>query len=129
MLLGELQGKLDASLPAGGSQPITCSPRWGCDLLDDPTPGGSTVPVFRQVMDWMTPLSRNFGPEMNRDTVANVQAAGFIVENFRRGEARIDFDAERFRLGRQPAADIAQRHDVVAVVQHPLREGHKRDIQ
>ena len=44
---------------------------------------GSKVPVIRQVMDWMTPLSRNFGPEMNRDTVANVQAAGFAVDRVR----------------------------------------------
>jgi len=44
---------------------------------------GSKVPVFKQVMDWMTPLSRRFGPEMNRDTVANVQAAGFAIDRVR----------------------------------------------
>ena len=44
---------------------------------------GSKVFVFKQVMDWMTPLSRNFGPEMNRDTVANVRAAGFAVDRVR----------------------------------------------
>ena len=44
---------------------------------------GSKVCVFKQVMDWMTPLSRNFGPEMNRDTVANVRAAGFAVDKVR----------------------------------------------
>lgn len=52
MLLGELEGKLDSSLAAGGSQPITCSLRWGCDLLDDPTPGGSAVPVFYREQDF-----------------------------------------------------------------------------
>jgi len=38
---------------------------------------GSRFFPFKQIMDWMTPLSRAFGPEMNRDTVANVRAAGF----------------------------------------------------
>jgi len=28
----------------------------------------------------MTPLSRRFGPEMNRPTVENVKAAGFTLE-------------------------------------------------
>lgn len=51
LLLGQLEGKLEPSLPSGGSQPITCSPRWGCDLLDDPTPGGTTVPVFYRELD------------------------------------------------------------------------------
>jgi ubiquinone/menaquinone biosynthesis C-methylase UbiE len=30
-------------------------------------------------LDLMTPLSRRFGPELNRDTVGNVQKAGFRV--------------------------------------------------
>jgi ubiquinone/menaquinone biosynthesis C-methylase UbiE len=29
------------------------------------------------IMDLMTPLSRRFGPDLNRDTVGNVQKAGF----------------------------------------------------
>ena len=30
-------------------------------------------------LDLMTPLSRRFGPDLNRDTVANVQKAGFRI--------------------------------------------------
>jgi ubiquinone/menaquinone biosynthesis C-methylase UbiE len=44
---------------------------------------GSRYFPFRQVMDVMTLLSRRFGPEMNRDTVANVRAAGFAIERVR----------------------------------------------
>ena len=29
------------------------------------------------IMDLMTPLTRRFGPDLNRDTVGNVQKAGF----------------------------------------------------
>ena len=29
------------------------------------------------MMDLLTPLSRRFGPDLNRDTVGNVQKAGF----------------------------------------------------
>src|SRR5450759_3478217 len=32
-------------------------------------------------------------------------------QDFRRGKARLDFDPERFRLARQPAADAAERDD------------------
>lgn len=42
---------------------------------------GSRVFPFKQLMDWMTPLTRRVGPEMNRHTVANVQAAGFAVDS------------------------------------------------
>ena len=38
---------------------------------------GSRYYPFRLMMDLMTPLSRQVGPEMNRPTVDNVQAAGF----------------------------------------------------
>jgi ubiquinone/menaquinone biosynthesis C-methylase UbiE len=38
---------------------------------------GSRYYPFRLMMNLMTPLSRRFGPEMNRDTVANVESAGF----------------------------------------------------
>jgi ubiquinone/menaquinone biosynthesis C-methylase UbiE len=38
---------------------------------------GSRYYPFRIMMDVMTLLTRKFGPEMNRTTVANVQAAGF----------------------------------------------------
>src|SRR5262249_33212447 len=38
------------------------------------------------------------------------------VENLGRGEARIDLDADRFRLAAEPARDLAERDDEVAVV-------------
>jgi ubiquinone/menaquinone biosynthesis C-methylase UbiE len=38
---------------------------------------GSRYYPFRIMMDVMTLLTRKFGPEMNRTTVANVRAAGF----------------------------------------------------
>jgi hypothetical protein len=64
-LLGELQGKLEPTLPSGGSTPITCSPRWGCDLVDDPTPGGTTVPVFYR--------------EISTEYVANGQSTPYVT--------------------------------------------------
>lgn len=41
---------------------------------------GSQYYPFKLMMDFMTQLSRRFGPDMNRTTVANVQAAGFQVK-------------------------------------------------
>src|SRR5690606_23002385 len=38
--------------------------------------------------------------------------ARLVIQNFGAGEARIDFDAQRFGAPGQPAADIAERHDV-----------------
>ena len=38
---------------------------------------GSRYYPFKLMMDLMTQLSRRIGPEMNRPTVANVEAAGF----------------------------------------------------
>ncbi len=40
---------------------------------------GSKYYPFKIMMDLMTQLTRRFGPDMNRDTVANVEAAGFRV--------------------------------------------------
>ncbi|MEE8370632.1 MAG: class I SAM-dependent methyltransferase [Sphingomonadales bacterium] len=40
---------------------------------------GSRYFPFRQMLDVMNPVFRNLGPEINRDTVANVRAAGFEV--------------------------------------------------
>ncbi|TAL04062.1 MAG: class I SAM-dependent methyltransferase [Rhodospirillaceae bacterium] len=37
----------------------------------------STIGPFGILLDLMTALSRRFGPDMNRDTVGNVQKAGF----------------------------------------------------
>jgi hypothetical protein len=39
-----------------------------------------------------------------------------VVEHFGAGKAGIDLDAERFGLGAEPAAKLAQADDVVAVV-------------
>jgi ubiquinone/menaquinone biosynthesis C-methylase UbiE len=41
---------------------------------------GSRWFPFNIVMHMMTPLSRRLGPEMNRDTVGNVLAAGFRLQ-------------------------------------------------
>ena len=40
---------------------------------------GSRYFPFNVMLSFMTPLSRRLGPEMNRDTVSNVQQAGFRV--------------------------------------------------
>ena len=40
---------------------------------------GSRYFPFKYMMDFMTVISRNIGPELNRTTVANVKAAGFEV--------------------------------------------------
>jgi ubiquinone/menaquinone biosynthesis C-methylase UbiE len=37
----------------------------------------SGIAQFGVLLDLMTPLSRKFGPDLNRDTVGNVQKAGF----------------------------------------------------
>jgi ubiquinone/menaquinone biosynthesis C-methylase UbiE len=41
---------------------------------------GSTFFPFNVLMNVMTPLTRAFGPDMNRRTVANVKDAGFVIE-------------------------------------------------
>jgi len=41
---------------------------------------GSRYHPFRLMMNLMTPLTRRFGPAMNRPTVENVRAAGFQIE-------------------------------------------------
>ena len=40
---------------------------------------GSRYFPFNAMLNTLTPLVRRFGPELNRDTVANVQRAGFEV--------------------------------------------------
>ena len=37
----------------------------------------SRIGPFGVLLDNMTPLSRRFGPDLNRDTVGSVQKAGF----------------------------------------------------
>jgi ubiquinone/menaquinone biosynthesis C-methylase UbiE len=41
---------------------------------------GSRYFPFNLILHLMTPLSRRVGPDMNRDTVSNVQTAGFAVQ-------------------------------------------------
>ncbi|NQU58493.1 MAG: class I SAM-dependent methyltransferase [Rhodospirillales bacterium] len=41
---------------------------------------GSTCFPFSTMLNVVNPLFRNLGPELNRDTVANVRAAGFEVQ-------------------------------------------------
>ncbi len=41
---------------------------------------GSRYFPFRPMLDLMNPLLRTLGPEINRDTAANVRAAGFHVD-------------------------------------------------
>ena len=64
--------------------------------------------------------------------------AVLVVEHLGGREARIDFDPERFGLGGEPAADIAERDDEVAVVVHqrrhqeirqPYRAGRPQQIE
>ena len=42
----------------------------------------------------------------------------FIIKDFSGGKTRINFHAEFFRLGRQPAAKVTQADDEIAVVGH-----------
>jgi hypothetical protein len=39
----------------------------------------SKIGPFGILLDLMTPLSRRLGPDLNRDTVGNVQKAGFQI--------------------------------------------------
>ncbi len=49
-----------------------------------------------------------------------------VIEHFGGGKARIDLDAEAFGLFGQPATDIAERDDVIAVIVHQRRHGEIR---
>ena len=64
--------------------------------------------------------------------VAGVDAgdrALFVIEQPGGGEARIDFDAERLGLAGQPAADVAEGDDVVAVIVHQRRHQDVRQAE
>ncbi|MBK6289932.1 MAG: hypothetical protein IPF49_20295 [Gammaproteobacteria bacterium] len=52
----------------------------------------------------MTYLTRNFGPDMNRDTVANVEAAGFLIERVR----NVYLDVVKTIHARKPDATARQ---------------------
>ncbi len=60
--------------------------------------------------------------QIARDDAAH--HTGVVEQRFLGGEAWIDFHAEVFGLLRQPAAQVAQRDDVVALVVHGL--GHEQ---
>ena len=47
--------------------------------MDDPELARSRIGPVGVFLDLMTPLSRLFGPDLNRDTVGNVQKAGFRI--------------------------------------------------
>ena len=51
------------------------------------------------LQDLMTPISRRFGPDMNRDTVGNVLRAGFALEY----EGNVYFDVVKSIEARRPA--------------------------
>ncbi len=52
-----------------------------------------------------------------------------LEQDFRGGEARIDFDAQSFGLFREIAADVAERSDVIAVIAHQRRHQGERQAQ
>ncbi len=54
--------------------------------------------------------------------------ASLVEKNFGTGKAWVDLDAERFGLFAQPAADVAERDDVVAFVVEALRQEAARDL-
>jgi hypothetical protein len=48
----------------------------------------------------------------------------FAIDQIGCGKARIDLNAQRFGMAGQPAADIAERDDVIAVIAHQRRHEH-----
>lgn len=78
-------------------------------------------------------LSEQFHParigRLVRTVLGDAHVAGgdaahlavLAVDHFRRGEAGIDFDAERLGLGAEPAAHHAERADVAMVIVHQRR--------
>jgi ubiquinone/menaquinone biosynthesis C-methylase UbiE len=60
---------------------------------------GSHIFPFSLMLDVMTPLWKPIGPEMNRDTVANVEAAGYEVKQVK----NIYLDVVKTIIARSPA--------------------------
>jgi len=60
---------------------------------------GSKVFPFNLMLDVMTPLWKPIGPEMNRDTVANVEKAGFEIQQVK----NIYLDVVKTIIARSPA--------------------------
>ncbi len=58
----------------------------------------SRVGPIAIMQDLMTPISRRFGPDMNRDTVSNVLRAGFEL----RRETNVYFDIMKALEARRP---------------------------
>jgi len=60
---------------------------------------GSHVFPFNLMLDVMTPLWKPIGPEMNRDTVANVEKAGFEIQQVK----TVYLDVVKTIIARSPA--------------------------
>jgi ubiquinone/menaquinone biosynthesis C-methylase UbiE len=60
---------------------------------------GSHVFPFNLMLDVMTPLWKPIGPEMNRDTVANVEKAGFEIQKVK----TVYLDVVKTIIARSPA--------------------------
>jgi len=81
-------------------------------------PGGALI-MFEHVrsrlgpiailQDLMTPLVRRWGPDMNRDTVANVLRAGFEIEV----EQNVYVDVVKTIQARRPADGVERRDDQI----------------
>lgn len=59
---------------------------------------GSRWFPFSLMLDLMTPLVRRLGPELNRDTVANLRQAGFLEVQ----EERVYLDVVKLIYGVSP---------------------------
>jgi hypothetical protein len=55
--------------------------------------------------------------------------ATLVVESFRCRKPGIDLDAKRLRLAAKPAANVAEAHDVVAVIVHQRRQHPVRNAK
>jgi ubiquinone/menaquinone biosynthesis C-methylase UbiE len=65
---------------------------------------GSHVFPFSLLLDFITPLWKPIGPEMNRDTVANVRKAGFEIQQV----DNIYLDVVKTIIARSPACTLHQ---------------------
>ena len=84
-------------------------------------PSANSVYLARSSMPRVKPALWCPSRPMPMSPVATPATAPFSNKQLGGGEARIDLDAERFRLLRQPAADVAERDDEIAVIAHQRR--------